>query len=121
MTESVKDMLLNAPDSQLDGCIKPLVQKWNEPATSLQILEVLDNCIYGALASGFTIRILQALYDRALVMENKTHEDNVPLATWRHVPEEDIIQYEQCAECMSTHALHKMDCGSKHIERKVIN
>lgn len=85
MTEpTLKQLLLQAPDGSLDACMFPLIEKWNEPdATSLQILEVLDHCIYGALTNGFTTTLLQVLYDHALERERKTHEDNLPFATWR--------------------------------------
>jgi len=82
--ESIKTIFLTAPDSQLDSCMFPLIEKWDEPLpTSLQILEVLDQCIYSALASGFIISAMQAMYDTSLEKEGKTHEDNLPYATWR--------------------------------------
>jgi hypothetical protein len=82
----MKKLLLKAPDTQLDASMFPLIEKWDEPAKAIQILEVLDQCVYASLASGFTIRLLQMLYDAALVNEKITHEDVVPLATWRVDP-----------------------------------
>ena len=80
----LKSMLLMAPDTQLDAQMFPLIEKWDEPQpTSLQILEVLDHCIFASLASGFVVSLLQELYNARLKTEGKTHEDNVPLATWR--------------------------------------
>lgn len=81
----LKRLLLEASDAQLDASMKPLIEKWDEPEpTSLQILEVVDHCIHGSLASGFMVAALQALYDAALKREGKNHEDNVPHATWRN-------------------------------------
>ena len=80
----MKEMLLKAPDGQLDAAMHPLIAKWDENPTSLQILEVLDHCIHGALASGFVVTVLQSLYDSALLKEGKIHADNEPLATWRN-------------------------------------
>jgi hypothetical protein len=81
----LKKILLSAPDTQLDKQMFPLIEKWDEPnATSLQILEVLDQCIFASLASGFVVNLLQTLYDVALKNEGKTHEQNAPLATWRN-------------------------------------
>lgn len=80
---TLKDMLLQAPATQLDHSMFPLIEKWSDPETALQVLEVLDQCIYAALASGFTVTFLQSLYDVALTRENTTHEDIVKLATWR--------------------------------------
>jgi hypothetical protein len=80
----LKTMLLSAPDTQLDAQMFPLIEKWDEPMpTSLQILEVLDQCIFASLASGFTVTLLQTLYDMQLEKEGITHEDNEPKATWR--------------------------------------
>ena len=81
--KDIKEQLLKAPDTQLDASMFPLIEKWDNEPTSLQILEVLDKCIHASLASGFVIKLLQSLYDIALKREGKKHEDNVPLATWR--------------------------------------
>lgn len=75
--------LLQAPDSQLDAQMKPLIEKWSDPPTALQVLEVLDYCIHGALASGFVVTALQAVYDIRCKEESTTHDDVAKLATWR--------------------------------------
>lgn len=81
--EDMKQMLLQAPDGQMDACLKPLIQKWDTPFKAIQILEVLDQAIHAGLTSGFTTRLLQMLYDAALTNEKTTHEEVVKLATWR--------------------------------------
>lgn len=83
MDAEMIDHLLAAPDSQLDAAMKPLIQKWATPATPIQILEVLDSCIHGSLASGFVVTLLQVMYDIACKRENTNHEEVVKLATWR--------------------------------------
>lgn len=80
----LKTALLTAPDSQLDARMKPLLEKWSDPPTAIQVLEVLDHCIHGALGSSLVVKLLQILYDDALKAEGKTHEEVVPLATWRN-------------------------------------
>ena len=80
----IAEPFLEAPDEQLDASMKPLIEKWSDPPTSLEILEVLDKCIFSSLASGLVVTALQMFYNRALQAEGKTHEDNVPLATWRN-------------------------------------
>lgn len=81
----MKKMLLVAPDGQLDKSMFPLIKKWDEPnVKSIQILEVLDHCIYAALASGFTINLLQTMLDMALANEGQTLEDILPYAVWRN-------------------------------------
>ncbi len=79
----LQSLLLGSSDSQLDSRMKPLVEKWDDDPSAIQILEVLDHCIFGALASGFVVKVLQLTYDSALRREGKTHEEMLPLATWR--------------------------------------
>ena len=77
------DTLLNLSDSQLDAVVKPLIIKWDQPPTPLQILEVLDLCIHDALASNFVVSFLQALYSIACTRVGLTHEQIVEQAIWR--------------------------------------
>lgn len=81
--KDMKALLLEAPDGQLDANLKPLIQKWETPTKAIQILEVLDMAVHGGGASGFTVRLLQMLYDTALTNETTTHEEIVKLAVWR--------------------------------------
>ena len=80
---SIKDALLKAPDSQLDAEMFSLIEKWNDEPTSLQVLEVLDRCVYAGLASSFVIVLLESILDMAMTLENTTIEEVIKLATWR--------------------------------------
>lgn len=81
---NIKELLLSAPEGQLDSWIKEkYITYWSDPPTSLQILEALDLCIWGSLSSGFVLDVLSHQYYQTLATENKTHEDNLPLALWR--------------------------------------
>jgi hypothetical protein len=82
--KEIIEHLLKAPESQLDIQMKPLIEKWNDPPTALQVLEVLDFCIHGSLASGFVVTVLQTLYDMRCKAEGVTHEQLEPKATWRN-------------------------------------
>lgn len=84
--KELRDHLLEAPDTQLDAAVKPLIKKWDDDPTPLQILEVLDLCIHDALASDFTVTALQAVYDMQCKKFNTTHEEVVKQATWRGPP-----------------------------------
>jgi len=79
----VRKTLLEVPGSMLDAAMLPYVKKWSEPPKALEVLEVLDHCINGALASGLVIQLLQQEYDDALKREDLLHGQLVPLATWR--------------------------------------
>lgn len=83
MPTELKQMLLDAPYGHLDASIKPMIEKWDEPPTALQILEVLDKCIYAALASGFVIDILETMLAGTNMEENTTYELVEALAVWR--------------------------------------
>lgn len=81
--KEIIEYLLAAPDSQLHAEIKPYVQKWSDPPTALQVLEVLDMVIHMGLGSGFVVKVLQATYDMRCKDERTTHEEVVKGATWR--------------------------------------
>jgi hypothetical protein len=72
-----------APPSHLDSIAVDKIKTWDESLTSIQVLEVLDMCVYGALASPIAMATIKQLYDDLLISENKTHDDNVPHAHWR--------------------------------------
>jgi hypothetical protein len=79
----LKQILLTAPKDQLDSSVFPLIEKWKNVPTALQILEVLDQCVHAGLASELMIKVLQTLLDNALVGEKTTLEEIVKHAHWR--------------------------------------
>ena len=81
--EELKEILLSSPDSQLDAQMKPLIRLWDDPPSAIQILEVLDYCIHGSLASGLVVSVLQIQYDAACKREGVTHDLVAERATWR--------------------------------------
>ena len=83
MWTKIKSELLGCSEDQPNPAMKTKMEGWTDDPSSLQILEVLNRCIHASLASGFVVSVLQWMYDSTLKQENKTHEDNVPLATWR--------------------------------------
>lgn len=84
--QELREHLLKAPDSQLDAAVKPMIEKWDDEPTPIQILEVLDLVIHDALGSDFMVSVLQAIYDVQCKKFNTTHEDVVKQATWREPP-----------------------------------
>jgi len=82
---SFKELMLLAPETQIDACMKPLIEKWDDEPTAYQILEVLDHCIYAALSTGFVVTVLQISFDKALETEGKTHQEAYEYAEqhWR--------------------------------------
>lgn len=81
----MKDLLLKAPDSQLDDSAKVFIRDWSEPPSALQVLRVLDHCVYTAGASDFMMQAMNIIFEQALARENKKLADLLPEATWRAV------------------------------------
>ena len=81
--ESIKTILLEAPESEIDPSILGLIEKWDEPATPLQILEALDMSVHYAAASDFAIGVFQVILDQALARENMSYDEVVAKAVWR--------------------------------------
>ncbi|HEY3526080.1 MAG TPA: hypothetical protein VGK47_07780 [Nitrososphaeraceae archaeon] len=79
-----KKILLSAPEHLLDDSMKTLVEKWSETPTPIEILEVLDHCIHGALAAGMVVTMLQMMYKESCDKANTTHEEVVKNASWRN-------------------------------------
>ena len=79
----LKEALLSAPDSQMDASLFPLIEKWDEFPTAIQVLEVLDRAVFGALVSGFALEVLEILLKEAITREGTTYEKVVALAHWR--------------------------------------
>jgi hypothetical protein len=78
------ELLLVAPEDQLDPSMLPLIEKWDRPIPkAVQVLEVLDKCIYSSLCTDFVVGVFQTIYDNALENEKTTHAEIEALATWR--------------------------------------
>ena len=81
---NLRALLLEAPDTQLDKNMQPLILKWNNPPSAIQILEVLDHCVHSALASSVVIILLQEQLRNQLVTENISREELNKQAHWRN-------------------------------------
>ena len=84
----LKEMLSDAPDTQLDASMQQYISKWSdtEPACALDILKILDYSARGGLASGFVMQLLSMYLDEALIRENITRQDLNEMAPWRNDP-----------------------------------
>lgn len=80
---SMIDALLKMSDRAFDDSMKVLVRKWDSPPTSVQLLEVIDKCVYSSLTSSAVLYALQVLYDDTVKREGTTHDEVVKKATWR--------------------------------------
>jgi len=80
----LKQLMLEAPEEQLDRSMIPLIEQWDQQPRAIQILEVVDKCIHYGLASGFVVASLQVMLDNAIANEQTTLEQLEPLAVWRY-------------------------------------
>jgi hypothetical protein len=86
---TLRELLLTAPDSQLDASMVELVKSWSDPPTAIQVLEVVDLCVFGSLASGVLVTLLQYELEDAFKREGTTLKEVLKLAVWR--PEKDRV------------------------------
>lgn len=80
---TLKELLLDAPETQLDKAALDDIRTWNEPPKALEILKTLDMCVHSALASGFAIQVLELMLDVQMKEEGTTHEELGKEAFWR--------------------------------------
>ncbi len=86
MKTGLKEVLLLAPDKMLDPSIKPKIEAWEDPPTSLQVLRVLDMCVRGSMATEMVVVTLDLLLKRLIEHEGTTLEAVVAKASWRNEP-----------------------------------
>jgi len=81
--QTMKAIMLECPDNQLDPSIKEDIKKnWNDEPSALQILRILDSCV----ASGqgpLAVKALELLLNQAIDEEATTYEALVKRAAWR--------------------------------------
>lgn len=80
---SMRELFLNAPAGQLDPALKPLISKWDDEPTGIQVLEVLDAAVHCGGASGFAISTLEILLNQAIQDSGTSYEALVAQAVWR--------------------------------------
>ena len=61
---NIRDMLLVAPEGQMDEPLKDIIRKFDVEPTAVQLLEALDNATYFASASGFVVSVLATLFEK---------------------------------------------------------
>ena len=76
-----------APEGQLDKQAIEMIQKWDDPATAMQILETLDMCVRYSWASTFAVTVLETYLTVVIENEGTTYQAVVAQATWRTASE----------------------------------
>ena len=79
----LKQLLLDAPEDQIDAGARQSIATWSEPPKALEIFRTLDECVYGAMASGFVVQVLATMLVVQSKEENLTRTQLEELAIWR--------------------------------------
>lgn len=82
----MRGMIQMAPDGQIAHSLRPKMEKLDDVPKAIQILELLDDCVYYALASEFGMMVLNKMLEAAINLENTTYAEVVSKATWRNEP-----------------------------------
>lgn len=80
-------LLATGPSTQVDPHVKQSLEllALDHNLTAAKLLKVLDQCVEGALASDFVVSALDMLWKQHLKAENKTVDQGLAEATWRHI------------------------------------
>ena len=79
----LKQLLLDAPEDQIDAGARQSIATWSEPPKALEIFRTLDECVYGAMTSGFVVQVLETMLVVQSKEENLTRAQLEELAVWR--------------------------------------
>lgn len=79
----MKNLLLSAPETQIDSTVKSMIAEWSEEPEAEQILKVLDHSVRYSLVSGFVVKVLETMLESAMRSENKDMDTLIKAATWR--------------------------------------
>lgn len=84
MTDSLKSLLLIAPEGHIDPSVMDLIRMWDEPLpTAANVLETLDAAVYCGGASKFVMGVLNGCFESRIAAENTSYAAVVDGATWR--------------------------------------
>lgn len=76
-------LLKSTPESQLSPQIREKVEKWVEPVSAINILEVLDDVVHTGGGSGFIVKVFDLMLTESMDRENTFYDDLVKQAHWR--------------------------------------
>ena len=79
----LKQLLLDAQEDQIDAGARQSIATWSEPPKALEIFRTLDECVYGAMTSGFVVQVLETMLVVQSKEENLTRAQLEELAIWR--------------------------------------
>ena len=79
----LKQLLIDAPEDQIDAGARQSIATWSEPPKALEIFRTLDECVYGAMTSGFVVQVLETMLVVQSKEENLTRAQLEELAIWR--------------------------------------
>ena len=77
---------LDAPEGHMDASMKPKFKALAEnlDRKAVDLLRIIDECVYGSLCSDFSVYVLNTTWKAMLEKEGKTQEQGFAEATWRN-------------------------------------
>lgn len=77
---------LEAPEDHMAASMKPKFKALaeNPDRKAVDLLRILDECVYGSLCSDFSVYVLHTTWDAMLKQEGKTQEQGFTEAIWRN-------------------------------------
>lgn len=70
-------------DQLLFSGARQSIATWSEPPKALEIFRTLDECVYGAMTSGFVVQVMETMLVVQSKEENLTRAQLEELAIWR--------------------------------------
>ena len=90
------EKLCKGSDRQIDDSLKPRLKalqgRPNEEGVQCELLGIIDDCVYAALASGFTIKVLHVMLMNIGYTEGKLADRNKLLSTDLTENEKHVLQ-----------------------------
>lgn len=81
--ETMKELFARAPEVEIDPSLQPIIQRWDDEPSAVQVLELLDHGTHSGGLSDFVISALRIMLTQAMNSEGLAWNDLVAKVTWR--------------------------------------
>lgn len=82
LEQELVDLILEAPDSQLDESVFNDIKGWNLEPSALDILFILDKIVYFSLGSEFTVSMFGMVLAQAMIEEDIDMDELTSQRNW---------------------------------------
>lgn len=77
--QSLFDLLINAPEDQLDQFVRDDIKAWGSDPTAFQILETLDKVVWASGATDFAVGVMNIILRSKIEEMGLTYQQFVQL------------------------------------------